>query len=78
MKTIIKIDERTVADPLIAPTVKALAALGIGVYAASEGSLNNGIAAPWVDIENLASDPHFGYKNYIATRANSATKKQRH
>ena len=62
MKTIIKIDEHTVADPLIAPTVKALAALGIGVYAASEGNLNNGIAAPWVDIENLASDPHLGTK----------------
>lgn len=62
MSTTIKIDERVIHDPLIAPTVKALAALGIGVYAASEGSLNNGIAAPWVDIENLASDPHLGTK----------------
>lgn len=61
MKTIIAIDEYAVADPFIAPAVKALAILGISTYAASGGYPNGGVA-PWIDIEDLNGDPHLGEK----------------
>jgi len=44
-------------DPGIFETVVALNALGIHTSASCEGHLDHGIAAPWIDIENLQAYP---------------------